>query len=274
MRRHALLVGLLLALPCVALADYKETYRKGIEAVDLKQWSDVASRMREAIAENPKEGEKVKLYGLRFEVYLPYFYLGLALVNGGDCDGAVKALSVSEEQGAIRNTPKLPELMSARKACEARLAKAATPPPPTLAPPHTLPATPRPTPEPVSTPRATPAERSPEPTQAPVTPPAAKPSSVPADLLAAARAYFAGRYAESAATLARSPGPEGRAGAQWLLLRSASRYALYRIAGEQDAALRHDAAQDAAAARRADPSVAPTDRDFSPAFQAFFREAH
>lgn len=260
----------------MALADYKETYRKGIEAVDLKQWSDVASRMREAIAENPKEGEKVKLYGLRFEVYLPYFYLGLALVNSGDCDGAVKALSASEDQGAIRNTPRLPELMSARKGCEAKLAKAATPPPPTLAPapPHTLPATPRPTPEPVPTPHVTPAERSPEPAPAPVTAPTAKPSSVPAELLAAARAYFAGRYAESAATLARSPGPEGRAGAQWLLLRSASRYALYRIAGEQDAALRHDAAQDAAAARRADPSVAPTDRDFSPAFQAFFREAH
>jgi len=263
---------LVLGLPALVLADYKESYRKGIEAVDRKLWAEVAKRMREALEENPKEGEKVKLYGLRFEPYLPHFYLGLALANTGDCGGALKAFAVSEEQAAIDATPRHAELVEARKACDAKIARAATPAPPTPpATPH-----PTPTPEPTPAPHPSPTPKSPEPTPATTPAPAApspvvgKPSGPPADLLAAARAYFAGRYGESAAALAGLSALSGRAAAQSLLLRSASRYALYRIAGEQDAALRRQAAEDAAAARRADPSVSPDPEAFSPAFVEFF----
>ena len=114
--RAAACALLVLGLPAAARADYRESYRKGIEAVDRKQWVEVAARMREALAENPKEGEQVKLYGLRFEPYLPHFYLGLALVEAGDCAGALKAFQASEEQGAIRGTPKSSELRRRRQA--------------------------------------------------------------------------------------------------------------------------------------------------------------
>jgi len=265
---------LVLGLAAPALADYKESYRKGIEAVDRKQWAEVARRMGEALAEQPREGEKVKLYGLRFETYLPHFFLGLALSNTGDCDGAIKAFAASEEQGAIRGTSRHAELLGSRKSCEAKVAKAA-PPPPT--PPPTPSPTPRPTPAPEATPAPppSPASKGPEPTPAPETPPpaAGKPGGTPAELLAAARAYFAGRYGESAAALARVSRSSGRAAAQSLLLRSASRYALYRVGGEQDAALRRQAAEDAAAARHADPSITPDREAFSPAFLEFFRQS-
>jgi len=276
MPRHLTAALLLLGLPALALADYKESYRKGIEAVDRKQWAAVAPLMREAIAENPKEGEKVKLYGLRFETYLPHYYLGLALASTGDCDGALKAFAASEEQGAIRGTPKHAELLAGRKGCEAKIARAA-PPPPTPSP------SPRPTPAPEATPapHPSPTPKSPEPAPAPtpspepptLSPSAERPGRAPAELLAAARAYFAGRYAESAAALARASAAGGPASAQSLLLRSASRYALYRMGGEQDVALRRQAAEDAAAARRADPSVTPDREAFSPAFLEFFRQS-
>src|SRR5688572_13771097 len=113
---NAVLLGLLVgAAP--ALADFKETYRKAIEAVDRKRWPEVARLMREAIAENPREGERIKLYGLRFEAYVPHFYLGLALLNAGDCEGAVKAFDASEAAGAIRGTPRYADLLDGRKAC-------------------------------------------------------------------------------------------------------------------------------------------------------------
>jgi type IV secretory pathway VirB10-like protein len=258
-------------LPIPARADYKESYRKGMEAVDRKQWPEAAKRMQEALAENPKEGESIRLYGSRFETYLPYFYLGHALVNTGDCDGAVKAFATSEEQGAIGSTPKRAELVEERKKCEARVAKAPPTPQPTSHP------TPRPTPppEPTAVPPPTPASRSPEPSLASPTPAPSpeKQAAGPSQLLAAARAYFEGRYGDAASALASAGGGGGRATAQALLLRSASRYALFRIGGEQDAPLLKRAAEDAAAARRADPSLMPDEKAFSPAFVKFFRES-
>lgn len=141
MRRLALLLLVLLAAP-QARADYKDSYRKGIEALDRKRWDEVGRFMREAIAENPTEGERVKLYGLRFETYLPHFYLGYAYLNLGNCDSAVKSFETSRSQGAIRNHPRWPELLDGLKSCEG----SAPPKPPTPAPVSTP--TPRTGPDP------------------------------------------------------------------------------------------------------------------------------
>lgn len=136
MRRVAGLVLLLaLSLPGMARADYKDSFRKGIEAVDRKRWDDVARYMKEAIAGNPTEGERIKLYGLRFELYFPHFYLGAAYLNLGNCDAAVKAFETSRSQGAIRSTPQYAELVDGLKSCEGQVTtKPTTPPPQTTVP--------------------------------------------------------------------------------------------------------------------------------------------
>jgi hypothetical protein len=115
----------------LAGADYKESYRSGMEAVDRENWPEVALRMREAAAEQPAEGERLKLYGMRFETYLPNYYLGLALYNGQDCRGAVLAFQASEGQGAVQKTPQFKSLKSKQADCQRRLAESA-PPRPTL----------------------------------------------------------------------------------------------------------------------------------------------
>ncbi len=84
-----------------AAADYKESYEAGIEAVRSKKWSEVVRLMQEAIAEQSQAGERIKVYGMRFVPYTPYYYLGLALYEQGDCEGAVDAWETSERQSAI-----------------------------------------------------------------------------------------------------------------------------------------------------------------------------
>lgn len=260
-----------------ARADYKDSFKKGIDAYDRKRWDEVVKYMREAIVGNPAEGERIKLYGLRFEAYFPHFYLGAAHLNQGNCPEAVKAFKVSESQGAIRTTPKCAELVDGLKSCEgATSAPAPTrppaPPPSTPAPtptplptppPSTLAPTPLPTPAP---PVATPAP-TPEPTPAPIAPRLAP----PVELLNGARAYFDGQYEKAVTLLARPAGLRGRAAAQSFLLRSAARFALWKAGGEKDAELRQEAALDAAASRRADPSLQPDGEAFSPPFVDFFQ---
>jgi tetratricopeptide (TPR) repeat protein len=128
-RRRLPLALLVLLVAAEAKADYKDSFRKGIEALDRKRWDEVVRYMREAAADNATEGERIKLYGLRFETYLPHFYMGAAYVNLGNCDAALKAFETSRSQGAIRNHPKWPELLDGVKSCEGSTVK--TPPAPT-----------------------------------------------------------------------------------------------------------------------------------------------
>src|SRR5262249_56689703 len=93
----------------------------------------------------------------------------------------------------------------------------------------------------------------------------------PVELLNGARAYFDGDYERAVALLARPQGLRGRAAAQGLLLRAAARFALFKAGGERDADLQRLAAEDAAAARRAGPSLEPPREALSPPLLAFFR---
>lgn len=137
MRRRLATVALAWALgPATALSTADErAYRKGMEALDRGRWSDVARFMAEAIEDNPTEGGQVKLYGLRYETYLPHFYLGLALAKLGSCEGAIESLRSSEKQGAVKASPRFADLVDTLSACEARIAsRAPSQPAPRVAP--------------------------------------------------------------------------------------------------------------------------------------------
>jgi tetratricopeptide (TPR) repeat protein len=119
-------IWLLSASSTPVTADAVENYRRGLEAIERENWETAIDRLREAIAENPKAGRRVKIYGMRYERYLPYFHLGLALHRHGDCQAALDAWSKSEKQGAIKKDKRHRILLESRESCSAQM-KAATP---------------------------------------------------------------------------------------------------------------------------------------------------
>jgi tetratricopeptide (TPR) repeat protein len=131
--RTAAALALLLAAAPLARADYRDSYRRGIEAVEKGRWAEAATHLRAAAAEQPKEGERVKLYGMRFEEYLPHFQLGQALFQAGDCEGALRAFSVSQAQGVVQKSQAFRTLERSRGECQKRAA-AQRQAPPTPAP--------------------------------------------------------------------------------------------------------------------------------------------
>ena len=84
---YALSVALLAASPVAA--DYKDSYSRGLEAAKDGDWATVRQRMQEAIQDNPTAAPRVRLYGQRWEPYVPQFYLGLAAFKQGDCSTAL-----------------------------------------------------------------------------------------------------------------------------------------------------------------------------------------
>jgi len=120
MRRMVLLpvaVTLALLLPSAALADAREAYKTGVEAVEAGRFAEAEAAFREAIAERSEE--KVPLIGRR---YLPHFYLGVALAEQGRCRAALESFTVSERQGKIARADDEAAVLERRKAeCRARL---------------------------------------------------------------------------------------------------------------------------------------------------------
>jgi hypothetical protein len=241
------------ALATLARADYQSAYKKGLDAVQRHAWADAAREMRVAIGEQPTEGEQIKLYGMRFETYLPHYYLGLAHFSAGDCSQALRAWSDSEGQGAVKRRPEYKDLRRDRATCETRLAAVRPAPTPALV---------APTPSVAETPRVLPAA-------ARAAGSAMKPA-VPAELVAGTSAYLRAQYHEAVETLSRAHSDDSRTNAHVLLLRSAARFALYSLSEERDDALKQAALVDARDCRRLDPRAIPSPRVFSPRFLAFF----
>jgi len=116
----AFAVALALSVPGVCSADYKASYRKGLSAADQGDWSEVVAMMEEATAEQSNASKsKIKHYGTRFVSYTPYYYLGLAHYNLGNCEEAVRAWETSAGQGVA----KLKDVQAQLEECRRKLVK-------------------------------------------------------------------------------------------------------------------------------------------------------
>jgi hypothetical protein len=101
-----LLVVLLLgaALPALGASKWYEAYNFGVNQVRTSNFQAGAQALQRAIDEMPQENAAQAVPGQIF-TYTPHFWLGIAKLNLGDPDGALHEWKISEDQGAIQNTP-------------------------------------------------------------------------------------------------------------------------------------------------------------------------
>ncbi len=159
-----LLIALLIARS--SHADFKDAYKDGVRAAEAQNWALVESKMREALSAEPTPQAKVRLYGMRFEPYVPHHYLALAASARNNCAAALAALNNSGHQSALTGARDAAPLLAVEQQIKNRCQSAApiappklpvpdtttpTPPPAVVTPPvavATPPPTPDPTPEP------------------------------------------------------------------------------------------------------------------------------
>lgn len=294
MRSARLSLGLLaLCAAFAAHADFKRSYAEGLDASRAGDWATVRQKMQEALAEEPTPAARVRLYGTRFDAYVPQYYLGLAAYRQGNCQEAVANWENAAARAIIAGNDTLSGVANAGLAdCRQKLAATApaprpapTAPTPTPAPtapiasntPSTTPA-PRPTtPTQTTSTQTTPAPRpvAPTPTPAPApAPPPPKPvaaSTAPEALSRALDAYLAGRYTEVAAL---DPGQfsDNRARYHALLVRAAARYTQSQLAGAGGSAALAAAQADIRSAKALAPGQQPDAALYSPRFIALYAQ--
>ena len=102
--------------------DYRETYRKAIDAKNRKRWDAAAQLFQTAVQQNGTDtGERISISGFgNIEPYVPKYYLGLSLQNLGRCRDAVTAFDNSERDGAVKSTNLYKSLVEGRTACQGK----------------------------------------------------------------------------------------------------------------------------------------------------------
>ena len=101
MKRLAVL--LLFAWSASGAEKWWDSYNRGVAAVNGGSHQLAVGLLQKAIAEQPAESTSIRA-GKTIITYVPHFWLGIARLNLGDADGALREWSISEEQGAIART--------------------------------------------------------------------------------------------------------------------------------------------------------------------------
>ncbi len=109
-----LLATLLLAAPLTAATDYRENYRDGIAAVEAGDYEPAIRLLRQAIS-----GRQEARSG--FRRYTPYYYLGVAQMQTGDCRAALLTWAEAENQGHIQKSREHADMVAREQRCENQL---------------------------------------------------------------------------------------------------------------------------------------------------------
>ena len=111
-------------IPPVILAapirDYKEAYANARKAIDLRDWSGAAYVLPKVLEKHPEDAksrqEQIRTAGNWQGLYRPHFYLGLALLKLGDCEGALREWQSEESLGPLETTYR-DAIRSGRREC-------------------------------------------------------------------------------------------------------------------------------------------------------------
>ncbi len=101
MKRLAIVA--LFAFSAFAAEKWWDAYNRGVAAVNGGSFDLAAKLLQKAIAEQPTENTSIRA-GQTIITYVPHFWLGIAKMNLGDTDGALREWRISEEQGVVAQT--------------------------------------------------------------------------------------------------------------------------------------------------------------------------
>jgi len=101
------LVLVLATAPAWAVKDWSDLYEDGKQQATHGRCKEALASLAQARRLKPSSELEVRLYGLVFIDYLPYYYEGVCHVKTGDFKAALAAFDAEEKQGAIQKKREL-----------------------------------------------------------------------------------------------------------------------------------------------------------------------
>jgi hypothetical protein len=126
--RQTILIRSAISVTCILLAfpaqaDFKRDYNSGVRDYYSGEYAAAIKNLESAIEAESSAQEKVRFYGMRYEPYIPYFFLGQSKFKLNDCDGALVEWGKSLAQGVATVHEDFAELQANQAECEKKLDK-------------------------------------------------------------------------------------------------------------------------------------------------------
>jgi len=130
-----------------AQAEWYKDYEAGLDFIRKGRYAEAIPRLQSAIAQKNQEGLNIKFYGMKFDDYVPHYYLGRAYFNQKNYQAALDELNISTAQGEIqRNRNLFQNLSELKTLATAQMNLNQTPTPPLIAEKKPEPVQPKPEP--------------------------------------------------------------------------------------------------------------------------------
>jgi tetratricopeptide (TPR) repeat protein len=88
-------------------AEWYKDYEAGLDHIKKGRVAEAIPRLQAAIAQKNQEGLNIKFYGMKFDDYLPHYYLGKAYFLQKNYTSALKEFDISNSQGEIQRNRSL-----------------------------------------------------------------------------------------------------------------------------------------------------------------------
>lgn len=117
-------VVLALSIASTAHAEFKRNYTLGKKSFEDGDYKDAISKFRDAIQDNPESAERVKIYGMRYDSYIPHYFLGEAYFRMHDCASAMAAWNKALELGVIQGLDEYASMQKNMASCKTEVTEA------------------------------------------------------------------------------------------------------------------------------------------------------
>ncbi|HEY6549348.1 MAG TPA: hypothetical protein VI589_15640, partial [Vicinamibacteria bacterium] len=123
MRRPSLVFALaLVAAPAWAIEEWYDHYLKARDRlIPTGKCTEALKELQAAVRLKPASGLNQVTYGLQFEQYLPYYWMGVCYQKLGDNQTAIKMFNTEEDRRAIQKHALFKELMDRRNEADGAL---------------------------------------------------------------------------------------------------------------------------------------------------------
>jgi tetratricopeptide (TPR) repeat protein len=98
---------ILICTVSTSAAEWYKDYEAGLEHIKKGRAGEAVPRLQAAIAQKNQEGLNIKFYGMKFDDYLPHYYLGKAYFLQKNYKSALKEFDLSSSQGEIQRNRSL-----------------------------------------------------------------------------------------------------------------------------------------------------------------------
>ena len=111
---------LVLVFSSTAIADFKRDYTVGKKSFEDAEYANAIQKFRAAIADKPGSAALIKLYGVRFDSYIPYYYLGQSYFQLNDCSSAIEFWNQAIRAGVIQEMDEIEQMQVDMKTCNSQ----------------------------------------------------------------------------------------------------------------------------------------------------------